>query len=173
VDVVVEGGPLGSRLGQRGRGQEPAQLFLDGPGGADLLRRVVRGQDPGQPVPGTGGQGVLPAQQQQPVRPGQVGLAAATVVAVHPACPRVTSPNTRTPSRGSRRPVNAHGSQGRGNHAELVARGVQAVQQPAQAINGRLEHLRGSALGFTNLTNYIARSLLETGGFRPQLHPGL
>ena len=30
-----------------------------------------------------------------------------------------------------------------------------------------LEHLRGSALGFRNLTNYIARSLLETGGFRP------
>jgi hypothetical protein len=35
----------------------------------------------------------------------------------------------------------------------------------------RLEHLRGSALGFRNLTNYIARSLLETGGFRPRLHP--
>ena len=40
---------------------------------------------------------------------------------------------------------------------------------PTEAINGRLEHLRGSALGFRNLTNYIARSLLETGGFRPQL----
>jgi transposase len=38
--------------------------------------------------------------------------------------------------------------------------------------NGRLEHLRGSALGFRNLTSYIARSLLETGGFRPRLHPG-
>ena len=44
---------------------------------------------------------------------------------------------------------------------------------PTEAINGRLEHLRGTALGFRNLTNYIARSLLETGGFRPQLHPGL
>lgn len=44
---------------------------------------------------------------------------------------------------------------------------------PTEAINGRLEHLRGSALGFRNLTNYIARSLLETGGFRPLLHPGL
>ncbi len=43
---------------------------------------------------------------------------------------------------------------------------------PTEAINGRLEHLRGSALGFRNLTNYIARSLLETGGFRPGLHPG-
>lgn len=42
---------------------------------------------------------------------------------------------------------------------------------PTEAINGRLEHLRGSALGFRNLTNYTARSLLETGGFRPQLHP--
>mgnify|MGYP000867011900 FL=1 len=44
---------------------------------------------------------------------------------------------------------------------------------PTEAINGRLEHLRGSALGFHNLTGYIARSLLETGGFRPQLHPQL
>lgn len=41
---------------------------------------------------------------------------------------------------------------------------------PTEAINGRLEHLSGSALGFRNLTNYIARSLLETGGFKPQLH---
>ena len=48
-----------------------------------------------------------------------------------------------------------------------------ASNGPTEAINGRLEHLRGSALGFRNLTNYIARSLLETGGFRPQLHPGL
>ena len=45
---------------------------------------------------------------------------------------------------------------------------------PTEAIcDGRLEHLRGSALGFRNLTTYIARSLLETGGFRPRLHPGL
>ena len=44
---------------------------------------------------------------------------------------------------------------------------------PTKAINGRLEHLRGSALGFRNLTNYIARSLLESGGFRPRLHRGL
>jgi transposase len=42
-----------------------------------------------------------------------------------------------------------------------------------EAINGRLEHLRGSALGFRNLTNYIARCLLEAGGFRPHLHPRL
>jgi transposase len=41
---------------------------------------------------------------------------------------------------------------------------------PTEALNGRLEHLRGSALGFRNLTNYITRSLLETGGFRTRLH---
>lgn len=41
---------------------------------------------------------------------------------------------------------------------------------PTEAINGRLEHLRGSALGFRNLTNYVARSLLEAGGFRSHLH---
>ena len=41
---------------------------------------------------------------------------------------------------------------------------------PTEA-NGRLEHLRGSTLGFRNLTNYLARSLLEAGGFRPRLHP--
>lgn len=44
---------------------------------------------------------------------------------------------------------------------------------PTEAINGRLEHLRGSALGFRNLTNYIARALLESGGFRSRLHPEL
>lgn len=44
---------------------------------------------------------------------------------------------------------------------------------PTEAINGRLEHLRGIALGFRNLTNYIARSLLEAGGFKPRLHPRL
>lgn len=45
---------------------------------------------------------------------------------------------------------------------------------PTEAINGRFEHLRGSALGFRSLTNYIARSLLESGGFRPSGYiPGL
>ncbi len=42
---------------------------------------------------------------------------------------------------------------------------------PTEAINGRLEHLRGSALGFRNLANYTARSLLEAGGFRPLATP--
>lgn len=39
--------------------------------------------------------------------------------------------------------------------------------EPTEAINGRFEHLRGTALGFRNLTNYIARSLLEAGVFSP------
>ncbi len=43
---------------------------------------------------------------------------------------------------------------------------------PTEAVNGCLEHLRPAALGFRNLTNYIARSLLQAGGFRPLLHPG-
>ncbi|MBS5254291.1 MAG: transposase, partial [Cutibacterium granulosum] len=43
---------------------------------------------------------------------------------------------------------------------------------PTEAINGRLEHLRGIALGFRNEVHYRLRSLLETGGFRPRLHPG-
>lgn len=42
---------------------------------------------------------------------------------------------------------------------------------PTKAINKRLEHLRGCALGFRNLTNCIAPSLLQTGGSRPRLHP--
>jgi transposase len=42
---------------------------------------------------------------------------------------------------------------------------------PTEAINGRLEHLRGTALDFRNLEHYITRSLLETGGSRPALHP--
>lgn len=44
---------------------------------------------------------------------------------------------------------------------------------PTESINGRLEHLRGSALGFRNLTHYITRCLLESGGFRPVLHSRL
>ena len=37
---------------------------------------------------------------------------------------------------------------------------------PCEAINGRVEHLRGTALGFRNLTYYRIRALLEAGGFR-------
>jgi hypothetical protein len=36
-----------------------------------------------------------------------------------------------------------------------------AGRTATEAVNGRLENLRGSALGFPHLTNYIAHSLLE------------
>jgi hypothetical protein len=39
---------------------------------------------------------------------------------------------------------------------------------PTETSNGRLEHLRGTALAFRNLTNYITRALQDTGGFRPK-----
>lgn len=41
---------------------------------------------------------------------------------------------------------------------------------PTEAINGRIEHLRGTALGFRNILHYITRALLDTGGFRNQIH---
>ena len=41
---------------------------------------------------------------------------------------------------------------------------------PTEAINGRLEHLRGTALDLRNHSKIRHPSTLETGGFRPQLH---
>ena len=43
---------------------------------------------------------------------------------------------------------------------------IGASNGPVEAINGRLEHLRGIALGFKNLDHYILRSLIHSG----QLH---
>ncbi|WP_255459690.1 transposase [uncultured Citricoccus sp.] len=48
-----------------------------------------------------------------------------------------------------------------------------ASNGPTDAIKDRLAHLRDSALGFRTLTNYIARSWREPGGFGPRLHPGV
>ena len=41
---------------------------------------------------------------------------------------------------------------------------------PTEAINGLLEHLRGTARGFRSIVNYVARCLLDAGGFRPLIH---
>lgn len=41
---------------------------------------------------------------------------------------------------------------------------------PTEATNSRLEHHRGTALDLRDLTHYILRPLLNTGGFRPLLH---
>jgi transposase len=42
---------------------------------------------------------------------------------------------------------------------------------PTEALNGRLEHLRGSALGFRNLTNYIARASSRPAASDPRPSP--
>ena len=47
----------------------------------------------------------------------------------------------------------------------------QKVLAKLDAIN--LKGLAYAERGFRNLTNYVARSLLEAGGFRPRLHPHL
>ncbi|OLT45899.1 ISL3 family transposase, partial [Gordonia sp. CNJ-863] len=44
-----------------------------------------------------------------------------------------------------------------------------ASNGPVEAINGRLEHLRGIALGFRNLNHYILRSLIHSGGLAQHL----
>ena len=44
-----------------------------------------------------------------------------------------------------------------------------ASNGPTETINDHLKHFRDPALGFRNLTNYITRSLLETGSFRLHL----
>lgn len=43
---------------------------------------------------------------------------------------------------------------------------IGASNGPVEAINGRLEHLRGTALGFGNLDHYILRCVIHSG----QLH---
>ena len=45
-----------------------------------------------------------------------------------------------------------------------------ATNGPVEAINGRLEHLRGIALGFRNKEHYILRSLIHSGGLRSAIH---
>lgn len=45
-----------------------------------------------------------------------------------------------------------------------------ASNGPVEAINGRLEHLRGIALGFRNLSHYILRSLIHSGGLHNRIN---
>lgn len=45
-----------------------------------------------------------------------------------------------------------------------------ASNGPVEAINGRLEHLRGIALGFRNLSHYILRSLIRSGGLQARIN---
>ncbi|SEL65803.1 Transposase [Rhodococcus maanshanensis] len=41
---------------------------------------------------------------------------------------------------------------------------------PVEAINGRLEHLRGIALGFRSLDHYIVRSLIHSGQLQERIN---
>lgn len=51
----------------------------------------------------------------------------------------------------------------RRRHDILAYFDIGASNGPVEAINGRLEHLRGIALGFRNLEHYILRSLIHSG----------
>ncbi|CAM2962424.1 Transposase IS204/IS1001/IS1096/IS1165 DDE domain-containing protein [Propionibacterium acidifaciens] len=42
---------------------------------------------------------------------------------------------------------------------------------PTEAVNGRLEHLRGIALELRNLIQDTTCSLLKASRFKPRLHP--
>lgn len=47
---------------------------------------------------------------------------------------------------------------------------VGAFNGSVEAINGRLEHLRGIALGFRNLNHYILRSLIHSGQLQARIN---
>lgn len=47
---------------------------------------------------------------------------------------------------------------------------IGASNGPVEAINGRLEHLRGIALGFRNINHYILRCLIHSGGLQPKIN---
>ena len=47
---------------------------------------------------------------------------------------------------------------------------VGASNGPVEAVNGRLEHLRGIALGFRNLDHYILRSVIHSGQLQDRIN---
>ena len=47
---------------------------------------------------------------------------------------------------------------------------IGASNGPGEAINGRLEHLRGIALGFKNLNHYILRCLIHSGQLQDKIN---
>jgi transposase len=58
----------------------------------------------------------------------------------------------------------------RRRHQILAYFDVGVSNGPVEAINGRLEHLRGIALGFRNLSHYILRSLIHPGQLRDRIN---
>lgn len=55
-------------------------------------------------------------------------------------------------------------------HEILAYFDVGVSNGPVEAINGRLEHLRGIALGFRNLNHYILRSLIHSGQLQNRIN---
>jgi len=55
-------------------------------------------------------------------------------------------------------------------HEILAYFDVGVSNGPVEAINGRLEHLRGIALGFRNLNHYILRSLIHSGQLQDRIN---
>lgn len=47
---------------------------------------------------------------------------------------------------------------------------IGALNGPVEAINGRLEHLRGIALGFRNFNHYILRCLIHSGRLHTRIN---
>lgn len=83
---------------------------------------------------------------------------------------RIQRPYPRLPGRGHHTRTNDETAS---RQRPGLLRPPDTSNGPTDAINGRLKHLRGFALGFRNLTHHIAQTLLETGRFTPQLHPQL
>lgn len=55
-------------------------------------------------------------------------------------------------------------------HQILAYFDVGVSNGPTEAINGRLEHLRGIALGFRNIKHYILRSLIHSGQLQDRIN---
>jgi len=105
------------------------------------------------------------ARRHRPRRPPRARLPPAAAPLASPP----SNPGNRQPLQTARRPATRLRPWRPPPPQPITPRRPEAVVRGHQ----RPEHLRGSALGFRNLTNYIARSLPENGGFRPLLHPGL
>lgn len=90
---------------------------------------------------------------------------------IHPGPGRSTAPNLTAFCRLDELGLEVVGQRVEPGRAVLACRVVESDQWCRRC--GSEGQARDSALGFRNLTNYIARSLLEIGGFKPHLHPRL
>ncbi len=92
-------------------------------------------------------------------------LAAPPVATAHRYC----EPPGRDPTLPSARVNGRDRPRGRST-STCTAAADDPARWSARSDESPARCLRGSALGFRNLTIHIARSLLEAGGFRPRLH---